>query len=230
MAMREDVAWTIPPACRITEDQYKAILTGAEKRPRDWMILFLCGNLGLRISEILHLKPTYFIEGTGVEVVRRKKKTLKKSVLDVSDQVFPIVEDYVRHAGIGSDDWIFPGQSGPCFRVRKEGGQAIGKERLCDGGHMSIRWAQLIWDGALRRIGLKVKGRGIHTLRHYDGTRYYERTKDLRATQLHLDHSSPAITQKYADVVDMREKAQKVGISMGTLPWQRRAKGGKGTS
>jgi integrase len=228
--MREDVTWTIPPACRITEEQYKAILTQTDDRPRDWLLFFIGGNLGLRISEVLHLKPEHFVSGSGVEVIRRKKKTLKKSVLDVSEQVFPIVEDYFKHHGIKRDAWIFPGQAGPCYRLRKKDGEVVGKERLCDGGHMTIRWAQLLWDRALGEASLKIKGRGIHTLRHYDGTRYYERTKDLRATQLHLDHSSPAITQKYADVVDMREKAQKVGISHGTLPWQRRPPGKKGTS
>lgn len=228
--MREDVEWTIPPACRITEPQYKAIVRTAEGRPRDWTLLFLAGNIGLRVSEVLHLKVEHFIPGTGVEVVRRKKQNLRKSILEVPEDVIAIVQEYVQRTKLDPDDWLFPGQSGPCHRIRKSHGKEIGRERLCDGGHITVRRAQRIWDRAATAAGLKIKGRGIHTLRHYDGTRFYEMTKDLRAVQLHLGHSSPNITQKYADVVDMREKAEKVGMSVGSVPWRRAPRGGKGGS
>lgn len=71
-------------------------------------------------------------------------------------------------------------------------------------------------------------------MRHYDLTRFYAATKDLRATQLRAGHASPITTTIYADVVDMQEKADHTGLSGGAggaSPWKRPpnpgSKGGK---
>jgi integrase len=55
-----------------------------------------------------------------------------------------------------------------------------------------------------------MKGRGIHQTRHYFATEMYAATKDLRATQVALAHSSSTMTEKYAHVVDQREKVNLV--------------------
>ena len=223
--------WRLKPQHRITEDNVKAILEEAGRSPRDWTLLFVTGNTGLRISEILHLHVQQIDRNSGVECVRRKKKELEEDVLAVSRDLFDYVDEYVKQAGLKPDDYLFPGEAGECWRTvaireRGEDGRLVTtgrrREKVCDGGHLTIRRAQAIWDRVLRAVGLKVKGRGIHTLRHYDLTRFYAATKDLRATQLRAAHSSPVTTTIYADVVEMQEKADVAGITATPAPWARR--------
>lgn len=59
---------------------------------------------------------------------------------------------------------------------------------------------QQIMDDLCERAN--VEPRGYHALRHTCGTRMYRLTKDLRAVQKHLRHSSITMTQVYAHVVD----------------------------
>ena len=49
-------------------------------------------------------------------------------------------------------------------------------------------------------------GRGIHQCRHYFATEMYSATRDIRATQVALAHSSVSMTERYAHVVDLKEK------------------------
>lgn len=220
--MKDSPGWVLTPAHRITEEQYLKILEAARTH-RDWMLLFLPGNLGLRISEVLHFRVSDFDHGSGlVRIVRRKKKKLAEEGLEVSNDVFPLVAEYVKKASLKPGDWLFQGKCGPCYRTVRlseklpDGTRKRWKERqkLCGGGHLTVRRAEAVWDRVLDRLGLKVPRRGIHTLRHYAATRYYFKTRDLRATQKFLGHTSPLVTQAYADVVEMKERANAVGISV----------------
>lgn len=223
--------WRLKPQHRITEEQYEAILTAATKKPRDWMLLFIPGNTALRISEVLHLRVRDFDRATGIRIVRRKKHELVEDVLQVAPDLFDYVERWVAEAVLGPDDWLFPGRCGPCSRfvtdVTRDPAtrQVIARKRrveqVCrEGGHLTTRRALAVWDRYLKRLGLKVRGRGIHTLRHYDLTRFQRANKDLRATQLRAGHSSPITTAIYADIVDMEEKAERAGISAAGSPWK----------
>jgi len=238
-------AWNLSPVHRIGDKQFEAILGAVTGRARDWMLVFTSGNLALRISELLHLKVSDFdLAGGIIRVTRRKKKTLTATALEVADDILSVVKQYIAEAKLKPSDWLFPGWCGPCHRsvAHKEkdrDGKVVRawreREKLCTGGHLTTRRAMAIWDAALGRIGLKVPKRGIHTLRHYGVTRFYAKTKDLRATQKFVEHSSPLVTQVYADVVDMKEKANQVGASgASAAPWKRqpprRGPGGRGTT
>jgi integrase len=214
--MREGTNWNLSNPKKITEAQYEKVLDAASYSPRDWMLIFLAGNLGLRISEVLHLRASDFDPTTGaVRVIRRKKRDLQAEALDVADEIFPFVQQYIEDQKIGAKNWLFSGGCKPCWRKWK--GQ---RQKICSGGHLTVRYAEKVWDRLTEKTGIKVPGRGIHSLRHFDATRYYERTRDLRATQKHLGHFSPLITQVYADVVEMKERANKVGISIGKSPFK----------
>jgi len=78
--------------------------------------------------------------------------------------------------------------------------------RLCEGGHMSVRDAQVKWLLSVTSAHLYAHGRGIHTLRHGYAMDLYAKTRDLRATQLALGHCSSQITERYANVLDMEAK------------------------
>lgn len=235
-------AWNLSPAHRIVDKQFEAILGSATGRARDWMLLFLSGNLALRISELLHLRVGDVDPASGIiRVTRRKKKTLIPTALEVADDVLTVIQQYIAEMGLKPSDWLFPGGCGPCHRkvaLSEKGadGKIVRKwkerQKLCSGGHLTTRRAGAIWDSALARLGLKVPRRGIHTLRHYGVTKFYSKTRDLRATQKFVEHSSPLVTQVYADVVDMKEKANQVGASgAATAPWKRQpGRGGPGGS
>lgn len=227
--MQQATHWKLKPQHRITEAQFQAILNMAARRPRDWTLLFVSGNTALRISEVLHLHVKNFDRNSGIQCIRRKKKTLSPDVLAVAHELFGYVERYVEQTGLQPEDYLFPGDCGVCWRKvtireRGRGGKFVTKEtrreKVCDGGHLTVRRAQAVWDRILTRLGLKVEGRGIHTLRHYDLTRFYAATKDLRATQLRAGHSSPITTTIYADVVEMQEKADVAGITTSGVPWK----------
>ena len=87
------------------------------------------------------------------------------------------------------------------------------------GTHIYGRLEEL-WEETARRAKVYKRGRGFHCLRHFHATEFYAKTRDLRATQQRLGHTSPHITQNYADVVDMREKVQEVGVVIAGSPWQ----------
>lgn len=225
----QESRWKLQPQHRITEGQFESILQEAARSPRDWTLMFVTGNTSLRISEVMHLRVKGFDRNSGLQCIPRKKKVLEPDVLAVALELFDYVEQYVKEAGLKPDDWLFPGECGECWRkvsVREKGpdGRLVTtgerREKVCEGGHLTVRRAQAVWDRILVKLGIKVEGRGIHTLRHYDLTRFYAATKDLRATQKRAHHSSPITTTIYADVVEMQEKADEAGITVSSAPWK----------
>lgn len=78
---------------------------------------------------------------------------------------------------------------------------------LANAKYVSIRTALYF------RRQLKMPGVGLHRLRHWFGTTTYKQTKDIRATQELLGHSSPSTTAIYT-LVDDEERRRAVN----TLP------------
>jgi integrase len=119
--------WALNPSKLITDEQIKAILEAAADTPWAWLTIFLLANLGLRISEVLHLRVSDFDRGSGsVRVTRRKKRVLQSEVLMVAEAVFDVLDGYVKQAQLSNDAWLFPGACGPCKRqvavvVKREG-------------------------------------------------------------------------------------------------------------
>jgi integrase len=101
---------------------------------------------------------------------------------------------------------MFPGESGPCV-IHRASGQ---EDQICDGGHVSRREMQRRWSAYRGVAGLDAKGRGVHSLRHYGITEFYRENKDLRAAQMFAGHSSSAVTEKYAHVLEMEAMMKKV--------------------
>lgn len=206
------VDWHIAPAKQLTDDQVRLIIRSCDNI-RDRLLISLLAYSGLRISEVLHLeRPDIFPDQNVVMVKPRKKKRYKAVPLDLPPPMFKEI------AGLLSShkqSCVFVGHSTVCDRrwtTIENGKRVHNTEPICKGKHLSVRKAQRIWDALLKKNGLKVKGRGIHTLRHYHGTRFYEKTRDLIATQDRLHHSSPTITRAYIDVVDMKKNVKKFGV------------------
>lgn len=175
-----------------------------ERSARNYVIFALCSHTGLRISEAMHIKTTDLVNGK-MRVTRRKKRVLQPSSVEISGSIWNLLTEWAQQF----DGYIFPGGSEPCTIVHrgKKAGQVT---RVCSGGHLHLRTAQTAWRHAIEQAGLYMPRRGIHQTRHYFATEMYAATKDLRATQVALAHSSSTMTEKYAHVVDQREKVNLV--------------------
>lgn len=192
-------SWSIPRAKTLLPEECARILTRAlETDPRLYVFLVISANTALRCCEVLHLRAADVIDDQ-LRIVRRKKKTLKGEMIDVTLALSNILKDWSQ---MYSDGWLFPGRSKPCV-IRRSNGFS---EQVCNGGHMAKRVIQQGWGDLLVSLGLGMPGRGIHSLRHQAITNFYAKFRDLRAAQVFAGHSSSSMTEKYARVIDMREK------------------------
>jgi len=91
----------------------------------------------------------------------------------------PIGDDLAA-AIAGADEWLFPGD---------------------EDGHLSPRWVGKLMAGALPDHWT------AHTLRHRFATRAYRGSRNLRAVQTLLGHSSVATTERYTAVDDAEVRA-----------------------
>lgn len=166
-------------------------------KPRD-----LAFNTGLRVSEVLHITWSDLIDGR-LRIVRRKKKDLRSELIDVTPPLWDILQEWGQ---MFTDGWLFPGRAKPCIIRRSEKGVRLPDQQICDGGHIAKRAIQEGWDNVLIPLGLKMNGRGIHSTRHASVTNFYNKFLDLRAAQVFAGHSNSAQTERYARVVQMKEK------------------------
>lgn len=201
-------SWSLPREKCITRPEIGRILAQAkETSPADYVFLATAINTGLRMCEVVHLKKCDLLDGQ-LRITRRKKKNLKPEVIDVVPALWAVLAEWGQM--FESDEWIFPGRAGACF-VHRKNGTVI---QVCNGGHISRRNMQRRWDVILRGVDLKMPGRGIHSARHYAVTRFYEDTRDLRACQMFAGHSSSMITERYAHVLEMRDRVHSMGASL----------------
>lgn len=169
---------------------------------RLYVFLAIAINTGLRVSEVLHITWSDLIDGQ-LRIVRRKKKALKYEMIDVTPALWGILQEWGQ---MFTDGYLFPGRVKPCIIHRSRKGIHLPPEEACDGGHMAKRVIQQGWDDLLTSIGLKMRGRGIHSTRHASITNFYAACRDLRAAQLFAGHSSVEMTTKYCKILDMKEK------------------------
>lgn len=198
--------WNLRPELVPARDEMSKILDLIKGEDEKYYVLFATlANTGLRVSEGMHLRASDLVNGR-IRVTRRKKRRLAPSTVEVSDAVWTLLSKWAE----GKKGYLWPGGSGPCILARTNGKV----EQLCKGGHLHIRTAQTRWRFTIAKLGLYIKGRGIHQTRHYFGTEMYAETLDLRATQKALDHSSSTMTEKYAHVVDLKKKVNQIKPSL----------------
>ena len=194
--------WNLATELVPNREEMTRVLTAAKEwSPRDYVLFATCSHTGLRISEAIHLKSEDLVNGK-MRVTRRKKRVLQPSSVEISKPIWDLLSEWAQMY----DGYLFPGGAGPCVIHRRNGTET----QVCQGGHLHIRTAQTNWRGMISRAGLYVRGRGIHQTRHYFATELYAATKDLRATQEALAHSSSTMTEKYAHVVNQREQVNLV--------------------
>ena len=172
----------------LTTEQYKNIITSMREgssffRPNDRVAtaLVLEGNLGLRISDIVKLRPCYIVNDGGrfrLSIV--EQKTGKQRVFTVPLVIQQYIENYCLRNGIKRTDLIFP-------ITTREVQKVLAK--VCD--------------------YLGYEGISTHSFRKWYATEIYKKNGyDIALVQRLLQHSSAAVTQRYIGIEPQRiEKA-----------------------
>ena len=172
----------------LTTEQYKEIITTMKEgsplfRPNERIAtaLVLEGNLGLRISDILRLRPCDIVldgERYRLEIV--EQKTGKSRVFTVPLVIQQYMENYCLRNGIQRNDRMFPITE-----------RAVQKQLaiVCD--------------------YLDYEGISTHSFRKWYATEIYKANGfDIALVQRLLQHSSAAVTQRYIGIEPQRiEKA-----------------------
>ena len=168
----------------LTTEQYKEIIqtmrTGfAGCRPNDRIAtaLVLEGNLGLRISDIMKLRPCDIIlDGDRYRLEITEQKTGKKRIFTVPLVIQQYIENYCLRNKIQKDQIIFPITE---RQVQKQ------LAKVCD---------YLDYDGI-----------GTHSFRKWYATEIYNSNGyDIALVQRLLQHSSAATTQRYIGIEPQR--------------------------
>ncbi len=138
-------------------------------------LLMTCYSGGLRISEVLNLKPVD-IDSSRMLIQVKGGKGKKDRVTLLSVKLLEILREYYKKYKPG--EYLFTGQMG---------------------GKYSARSAQKVLKEASRKAGIKKKVT-LHTLRHSFATHLLENGTDIRYIQSLLGHASPKTTQIYTHI------------------------------
>lgn len=138
-------------------------------------LLMTCYSGGLRIGEVLNLKPID-IDSNRMLINVRCGKGKKDRVTLLSIKLLELLREYYKI--YKPNDYLFTGQMG---------------------GRYSERSAQLVLKKAANIAGIKRRVT-LHTLRHSFATHLLENGTDIRYIQSLLGHSSPKTTQIYTHI------------------------------
>lgn len=171
----------------LNAEQYREIIQtmkngfcGCRPNERIATALVLEGNLGLRISDVLKLRPCSIVrdgERYRLEVI--EQKTGKPRVFTVPLVIAQYIENYCLRNGIGNRDLIFPITE-----------RAVQKQLkiVCD--------------------YLGVESISTHSFRKWYATEIYKNNGfDIALVQRLLQHSSAATTQRYIGIEQQRVEA-----------------------
>ncbi len=148
----------------------------AVKNPKHLAILAVAYSAGLRVSEVVRLRPEDIDRDRGLIQVRAGKGRKDRCTL-LSATALALVDAYLQGAHPGR--WLFPG--------------------ALPGRHLSARSVQKITAVARERAGI-TKPVTPHVLRHSFATHLLESGTDVRLIQELLGHASVRTTEIYTHV------------------------------
>jgi len=217
------MAWALTDAKNPQEEELTKLFKAAKKAgSRAHLLIILAYNGALRVSELVHIRVSDFNWSTArMRMIPFKKagrrrikqndgtfKMVDKPLPDAIEYPLPastvaLVRVYVEAQKLKSGSWLFPGSVTPkgCHVVKLK----------CPGGHLSKRKAQMLWDVVCKEAGVKVPGRGIHSLKHARGTEVARKTKDPFLVKEMLRHGSVAMSDHYVKYVNIKDQVEKIG-------------------
>jgi integrase len=172
----------------ITEEEYRELIEtmrqggcGFKPSDRNATAFVLQANLGLRIGDVLDLRPSSFIKDGGrwrLDII--ESKTGKVRNFTVPTALYMYIENYCLRNGIGRDDRIFP---------------------------LSVRVIQEYLQKVVDYLDLQGNVTS-HSFRKFYATKIYNTNgHDVALVQRLLQHASPATTQRYIGIQNERIEA-----------------------
>ena len=173
-----------------------ALTRGTTTAVREWALIDVLTSSGLRAAEAADLRVGDIRTANGESaIVVRHGKGDRSRVVQVPDSLRTHLKSYLqwkRECGeaTGPDDYLFVGQRG------QWSAWAVGA----------------VVKRHLLRLGIYLKGKSAHSLRHSYAVEVYRQQRDLRAVQKQLGHASVQTTMIYADVTDADVQQQIRGL------------------
>lgn len=160
----------------LSRDELRRFMA-AVRNPKHRAILAIAYSAGLRVSEVVRLRPEELDRDRGLIRIRGGKGSKDRCTL-LSPAALALVDAYLERCG-EPGRWLFPGS-----RPRR---------------HLTPRSVQKVVAAARRRAGIG-KHATPHVLRHSFATHLLENGTDLRLIQELLGHASVRTTQIYTHV------------------------------
>ena len=185
--------WVLTPDKFLTKDETKLLRKtcyegatianskGVQAPERDALIIEFALGTGLRVSEMANLNvEDLYLKRCQSSIHVKNGKGGKDRVVDIGSKLKKQILDFLDYRTTDSP-YLFPSDRGE--RMTRSGIQQIFK-----------KWA--------KKSGIS-SHYSIHSLRHTYATNLYKASGyNLRLVQKQLGHSSPSITQEYADVMN----------------------------
>lgn len=158
----------------LSVEEVQAMIKGTVNIKHKAMIM-LCYSAGLRLGELLRLKPGD-VDSDRMQISIKGAKGKKDRYTLLSEKLLPLLREYYKK--YRPKEYLFEGEGG---------------------GQYSQRSMQTVVKEALLRANVK-KYATVHTLRHSFATHLLENGTDLRYIQNLLGHSSSKTTEIYTHV------------------------------
>jgi len=153
------------------------------KKTRDLALFNLALDSQLRSCDLVQLKVRDIAHGTQISkrAMVMQQKTKQPVQFEITNQIREALSDWIKSKKLSYDDYLF-------------------KSRLHKSNHISTRQYAGILNSWVSEIGLNPHEYGTHSIRRTKASLIYKRTKNLRAVQILLGHSSLESTVRYLDV------------------------------
>lgn len=157
---------------------------------RDKAIIGLMANCGLRVSEVINLRPGDFNLTKGKLRILDGKGGVDRDIPFIPEGTVNTLREWKKRKP--QSDYFFS-------NVRHNN---KGKFASIRGGKLAVRTVQSMIKSYSKRAGIN-KIVSPHVLRHTFATNYYRNTKDLEALRILLGHASISTTQIYVTLANV---------------------------
>lgn len=165
-----------------------------EGRRRDLALFNLAIDSKLRASDLLRIRVSDIAKNcrTQSRASISQQKTRRPVRFEITERTRKSVDQWIEAKHLVSSDYLFP-------------------SRQHASPHLSLRQYARVVESWVSGIGLDSTAYGTHSMRRTKATLIYRRTKNLRAVQLLLGHSSLDSTVQYLgieidDALEMSEQ------------------------
>jgi len=164
-----------------------------EIKTRNYFLVFLGINIGLRISDLLTIKAGQIRRGY---IQLREKKTTKLQQISANEKVLKKIRtDYIEKFQMDDDTYLFKSRNGYNKPITRQNSDLILKD-IAD----ALGWTYPV---------------GTHTLRKTFGYQFYQETNDPITLQKMLNHRDQKTTMIYIGIIQEEVDEARQGFSLG---------------